>query len=593
MRYLHIAYVALATSLLCGCAAVEAPRRDGGGDTVAVRWVAAAENPSVRSAFTGDESAINQTYIAVYRNSDGKFVTEGYNPSGSDVALAIPSGLDYTFLVLCNCGKAEAAADLESMRASDIEVSEAIASSGLFPDGLPMAGDTTISIDGSVDLQFKVRRMVSRWDFSFVDQDAVGYSVESVTMRGCPADFQPWARDVDGQLRSVPSKTVDGDWASASDLEAINSSSDISGTASFYVLENMGGTVGGIDAEDGRSYDNDSLSAEFKSMRTYAEVGLSFPDGADFTRRDDRADAGHDVVYRYYLGDNETDNFDVHRNKAMSLSMTGTRSGITSSISDGGDSWRVEANVREQVIRTTNVFAGMVFYISSITIENPSDMKNVRIGFSADGSDAFSATGVEHMAGGRNFYYDEDTGKLWFSSSKVTDNNFYIFADGYLPKLISVPNLSGPYVNFSNCGNLFTGKWFHNMEASDVTNLQEDYYELVAGSEVTLEAKNNITSGVSCLLSEHKDRSYDKTLYEEYYDDSVTFFLTIIHYDIPSEVSYKSKLIPYLSIEGNVLKLSGDCPEEYYDILYLYTVNVSNAYDDVDYGGVILRHPSE
>lgn len=312
-----------------------------------LRLVAEAGMPELKSSFSGRESEINSIVVAAYRTSDGSLAASS-SAAGNSVSIPLAFGAEYEILLLCNADLPGAVPPtLAEARKTDVNISSDIVAEGLYPGGLPMAGDTVLVVPRSRKLiSLNVKRMVSRWDFRFIDADRLGMKVDSVKMRSCPLNFQPWAVDAWGKPFSRATKVADGDWSTAADLRRINADLSAEGTnsAPFYVLENLrGDLLPQGSAPWDKSADNEALLE--KELCTYAEVSLSFDDTSQYYRLPAYADKAHDLVYRCYLGDDMERNFDVHRNRASSLVMKGTGASVDLSIISGNVSWRTESYV--------------------------------------------------------------------------------------------------------------------------------------------------------------------------------------------------------------------------------------------------------
>ena len=73
---------------------------------------------------------------------------------------------------------------------------------------------------------------------------------------------------------------------------------------------------------------------------TYLEIGLDFPEGGKYERDPSKPAAEADVIYRVYLRGNAMNNFDVMRNTACTLTITGTQDGLDNGTVD----WKIEDN---------------------------------------------------------------------------------------------------------------------------------------------------------------------------------------------------------------------------------------------------------
>ncbi len=298
--------------LFASCSEESAAGLAGGRITV--------ERPLTRSLVT-DADAIRSVQVAAYRVEDGVFYrsvsTASY--SGEGLKLNLLKGYNYRIFSLVNCG--DSAVDWPA-RLSEVEAVTLSLQDAAMSGGVPMAGEESIYVSGDFSLTLKPDRMVSKWRVKFVDRDALGYAVKFVRMRRSARDFTPWA----------PSKATVvfdmGDQGSGADTE-------------LYVIENMRGTVSGLSGAE--SAGENALRAADPSgydKYTYLELGLDFPEGARYERDPSKPSAEADVIYRVYLRGNAMNNFDILRNTACTLTVTGTEDGL----GDGSVEWKIEDN---------------------------------------------------------------------------------------------------------------------------------------------------------------------------------------------------------------------------------------------------------
>lgn len=298
--------------LLASCRAEDAAELAGGIITV--------ESPSTRS-LVSDADGIRSVQVAAYRLEDGLFYKSASTASytGAGLKLNLLKGYDYRILSLINCG--DSAVDWPARLSDAVKISLS-ADNVSMPGGVPMAGDATISVSGDFSLVLMPERMVSKWRVAFVDRDGLGYEVKFMRMRRSARDFTPWAS-------SKATAVFDtGDRASAAGTD-------------LYVLENMRGTLQGLSGN--RSAGEEELMAADPAnydKYTYLEIGLDFPEGGKYERDPSKPAAEADVIYRVYLRGNAMNNFDVMRNTACTLTITGTQDGLDNGTVD----WKIEDN---------------------------------------------------------------------------------------------------------------------------------------------------------------------------------------------------------------------------------------------------------
>ena len=298
--------------LFASCRVEEAAELAGGLITV--------ERPPTRS-LVSDADAIRSVQVAAYRLEDGLFYksasTVSYSAAG--LKLDLLKGYDYRILSLINCG--DSAVDWPA-RLSDAEKISLSADDVSMPGGVPMAGDATIHVSGDFSLVLKPERMVSRWRVEFVDRDALGYAVKFARMRQSARDFTPWASSKATSVFDI------GDRASVAGTE-------------LYVLENMRGTLRSLSGNESAG-EEELMAADPADYGkyTYLELGLDFPEGAKYKRDPSKPAAEADVIYRVYLRGSAMNDFDIRRNTACTLTITGTQDGLDNGTVD----WKIEDN---------------------------------------------------------------------------------------------------------------------------------------------------------------------------------------------------------------------------------------------------------
>lgn len=298
--------------LFASCRAEDGVELAGGLITV--------ERPPTRS-LVSDADAIHSVQVAAYRLEDGLFYKSASTASysGAGLKLDLLKGYDYRILSLINCG--DSAVDWPA-RLSDAEQISLSADDVSMPGGVPMAGSATIRVSGDFSLALHPDRMVSKWRVEFVDRDGLGYAVKFARMRRSARNFMPWS----------PSKATvvfdTGDRASSTGTE-------------LYVLENMRGTLPGLSGNESAG-EEELMAADPADYDkyTYLEVGLDFPEGAKYKRDPSKPAAEADVIYRVFLRGTAMNNFDIRRNTACTLTLTGTQEGLDSGTVD----WKIEDN---------------------------------------------------------------------------------------------------------------------------------------------------------------------------------------------------------------------------------------------------------
>jgi len=146
-----------------------------------------------------------------------------------------------------------------------------------------------------------------------------------------------YMRQVNGMMKPFSTESVKA--SSAGDLVTGDYDDDMapsntgSGTYVFYVPENRQGTVSGIGTPKDKTMSNTSIPSAIRSYGTYVE----------FTGTLSGAVGGFsgDVTYKFFLGENNTTDFNVTRNKDYQITLSFTSDGLFSPY------WKVNANLSD------------------------------------------------------------------------------------------------------------------------------------------------------------------------------------------------------------------------------------------------------
>ncbi len=273
-----------------------------------------------KSSITADENSIDNINIYVFRG--GNLMAYKYVEGSSPISLTLPRGYIYNIYALGNFGVYEGAAD----EASFIEnCNKTISNIAELNSSLPMSWSKTglelSSTHTSISINFE--RLVAKLGFSLDKSSVSGLKVTSIRLKQSPRQVFPFRWE--GGSRVIDSAwTLDGDYASASDLVSINNG----GSIYFYTFENCQGTLL-PDNTDPWEKSPDNMSDIYLSC-TYLEVEGEFTPDSPFVGG---------VKYRLFLGEDNCSNFDVRRNTDINISLKLTNSGL------GEDSWKIDTNL--------------------------------------------------------------------------------------------------------------------------------------------------------------------------------------------------------------------------------------------------------
>ena len=273
-----------------------------------------------KSMISPDEDSIND--LNLYAFCDGKLICNQYFERDSKLELKLLFGHRYNLYALANMGRVVAPVEEdEFIRTCCYRVADQCGIGQFLPMSWKHEG---FVVDSWADrIAVHLDRLVAKVVFS-VDKTALkGLEVNSVRL--CQSATVVWPfKFSTGSCVSNLDDVLDGDYASAEDLDVLNEG----GKVAFYVLENCHGDLlaGNTDPwakVPGNITDKSSLC-------TYLEVDCTFRDGYFYSG---------DITYRMYLGTDGLSNFDVRRNSLINVQLYLTDDVFREV------SWRLDADV--------------------------------------------------------------------------------------------------------------------------------------------------------------------------------------------------------------------------------------------------------
>lgn len=199
------------------------------------------------------------------------------------VVLELPKG-DYTLYAIANLGHDAGERTQDFVRTLRIERDPAALADAPFP----MSAQQTVTVRGDMQIAVSLVRAVAKVNFSYtVAADfAKSFHVKSVQIRSAPRSAALF-----GSSRAESSEAV-------ADMPPVETSATAY-AATCYLLENRQGEVAGI----GSQQQKDQTCA---------------PEHATYIAIAGEAD-GTQVVYRIYLGENNTTDFNIDRNRVYNI----------------------------------------------------------------------------------------------------------------------------------------------------------------------------------------------------------------------------------------------------------------------------------
>ena len=311
--FTYVFLMAAILSFASGCALEEmsAPRE---GDVHMRFSLSVAGKAWTKSSIDVDEDKLSDINLYAYR--DGRLEAEIYIGNMPHEAEMVLSGkYEYEIYALANTGRIRAPEDEQEL----VSMVYAAGDGNTFEEkGFPMAAKLSVVPSSFVqEIPVPLVRLVSKVNFRVDTGELGGLEVKSVRLRQSPLDVMPFSE------ASPAGAVSDGDIASSSDIQSVNSG----GTVSFYMLENCQGVLlPGNEDQWQKIPDNIPDKAD---LCTYIEVEAEFDGSGGFTGP---------VLYRFYLGQDTVSDFNVFRN---------TESVVTLSLTEGAlakVSWRIDSS---------------------------------------------------------------------------------------------------------------------------------------------------------------------------------------------------------------------------------------------------------
>lgn len=307
---LRVFLAALMTMALTSCNIHEQEKHYGVSDGEAVRvcFDFSVISDGTKTGADSGENAVNDISIFVY--SDGILEASAHIENEMTAELTLVSGKRYNIYSLANSGKLEL-----PMRESDLPDFR-LAPSDVSPGNFPMSAvNVSKTFSAGSSLKVSLVRLVSKVRFRLDASGIPGFSVNSVRMMNIPLDIMPFSNG------SAAASAGPGDYAG-----------DVSGlltgdSVDFYMLENCQGVLlPGNDDPWQKVPDN---IPDKSHLCTYMEVTASL---------DGSSGLSGTAVYRFYLGQDNTSDFNIFRNTDNTVTLVVTEEGLDNV------SWRIDNN---------------------------------------------------------------------------------------------------------------------------------------------------------------------------------------------------------------------------------------------------------
>lgn len=287
-----------------------------GGQTVSVTVsFNDGELMATKSSFSSLGSSIDN--VNLWAVSGSSVVSHEYISGRQSVLLSLEKNRTYTFYALVNYytdigGGYSTKAELDTFLADLADID--------FDDGsrsLPMAGiSSPVDLSSSyATVTIPVERLFSKVVFKFspdADMKAQNVNITGVRLMNSANYMTPFVQ------YSYTEDTCDGDAASAQDLTDVNAGKGIE----FYCFENCCGTTSNTNPRN--------------KLPEYAPNGL--PTYLEVTAQLNGFQMTGTVTYRFCIGANNTNDYNLRRNRVYTV----TLHSLCSSIEGGDDYWKLD-----------------------------------------------------------------------------------------------------------------------------------------------------------------------------------------------------------------------------------------------------------
>lgn len=311
--------MAITALLMCSCIfedMSDCPNYvEGAGDPIEVEFcVSSGDSTQTRSSVSVTENAVKYLTICIYHN--GKLVKNEFFDSPSTFSISLVKGLKYNIYAIANYGRISGVTTEEEMIKFKF-ISEHITK---IETGFPMCWKRLDYLAGkdSEKVTISLERLVSKINLSVDSSELEDFTINSVRLYQCAWSVYPFHENGDGGSRAESANEIgDGDYASASDLDKLNSGQSIT----FYAMENCQGVLlEGNKSADVKVPDKIPSSAD---LCTYLEITASH--SGDYKGV---ALSSDHVTYRFFIGNDNCTDFNIRRNTDVNIHLTVTKDRI-------------------------------------------------------------------------------------------------------------------------------------------------------------------------------------------------------------------------------------------------------------------------
>ena len=283
-----------------------------------------SEDHYSKSSISPDETQIEEICIMVYREEDGALVTDRKCTGKSDIELELLPGR-YRFYAVANAPSFSPSVNIDGIGNAAFGLS----SINDLSSSLPMcwSGEPVELMAGKNEtINIILERLVSKISLKIDTELIEGLSISSVQLCQCAKTIYPF---MEGGSRALSVQDIsDGDYAGVKDIEDLNTGK----TIVLYAVENCQGNLLPNNTDPWEK--TPDKMEEKDDLCTYIKVTGKWQEGADYEGS---------VTYKFYLGEDNTSNFDVRRNSEQNLYLYLEEEGLEKV------SWKIDKSEMELV----------------------------------------------------------------------------------------------------------------------------------------------------------------------------------------------------------------------------------------------------
>lgn len=246
------------------------------------------------------ETRISSVTLGIFE-ADGTQAYLGYHTAGfGAIDVTLRADRTYNVYALVNMGDQRPALAAAVNNGTLPSMTYTVDYASMASAGIPMAGQANIlALTDGQSVTLSLERLLARVNVS-LSCDWSGAVITSATVKNVNPTVAPFGTAPASSTNAPTLQDIHGTVAgTASSLSAV-----------FYVPENAQGTVGSISSSWQKTYSNYALSS-IRDYATYLETNVSTT--GQYTGS---------VVYRSYLGANQTTDFNILRNQVYHWSIT-------------------------------------------------------------------------------------------------------------------------------------------------------------------------------------------------------------------------------------------------------------------------------